>query len=70
MAQLHQEYDLFLAEEAEGIVVGPENSKVFKKYFGENNLPFVGIPDPKHTVLKRYGQEINFSNLGACRHKL
>jgi len=64
MAQLRQEYDLFLAEEAEVIAVGPENSKAFKKYFSENELPFVGIPDPKHTVLKRYGQEIKIFKFG------
>lgn len=64
MAQLRQEYDLFLTEEAEVIAVGPENSKAFKKYFVENDLPFVGIPDPKHTVLKRYGQEIKIFKFG------
>ena len=64
MAQLRQDYDLFIGKDAEVIAVGPENVKAFKKYFGENNLPFVGLPDPKHTVLKRYGQEIKIFKLG------
>lgn len=64
MAQLRQDYDLFIGEDAEVIAVGPENVNAFKKYFEENNLPFVGLPDPKHTVLKRYGQEIKIFKLG------
>ena len=27
-------------------------------------LPFTGLPDPKHTVLKLYGQEIKLFKLG------
>ena len=27
-------------------------------------MPFVGIPDPKHTVLKLYGQEVKIFKLG------
>lgn len=64
MAQLRQDYAKFKEQETEVIVVGPENAKAFSEYFAENNLPFVGLPDPKHTVLKRYGQEINLFKLG------
>ena len=28
------------------------------------NLPFVGLPDPKHTILKLRGQEVNLFKLG------
>jgi peroxiredoxin len=64
MAQLRQDHTKFEEQETEVIVVGPENAKAFKKYFTENNLPFLGLPDPKHTVLKRYGQEVNLFKLG------
>lgn len=64
MAQLRQDYDLFHTEETEIIVVGPETVQAFEKYFSKNDLPFVGLPDPKHTVLKRYGQEIKLFKLG------
>ena len=30
----------------------------------KNHLPFVGLPDPKHSVLKLYGQEVNLFKLG------
>ena len=33
-------------------------------YFRENSLPFVGLPDPEHSVLKLYGQEVNLFKLG------
>ena len=64
MAQLRQDYDKFAAQDTEVIVVGPEGAGAFAKYWQENNLPFIGLPDPKHTVLKRYGQEVNLFKFG------
>ncbi len=64
MAQLRQDYDKFVALDAELLVVGPENSKAFQKFWQENDLPFIGLPDPKHTVLKLYGQQIKLFKLG------
>jgi peroxiredoxin len=64
MAQLRQEYDKFLAQETEVVVVGPENAEAFANYWQENSLPFIGLPDPTHSVLKRYGQEVNLFKLG------
>ncbi len=64
MAQLRQDYGKFEERETAVIVVGPEAAKRFLKYFDENNLPFVGLPDPKHDVLKLYGQQIKIFRLG------
>ncbi len=64
MAQLRQDYQEFIDRDALLVVVGPENANAFQKYFSRNNLPFVGLPDPKNSVLKRYGQEINLFKLG------
>jgi peroxiredoxin Q/BCP len=64
MAQLRQDYAKFAELNTEIIVVGPEKPQAFAEYFQENDLPFVGLPDPKHTVLKRYGQEVNLFKLG------
>ena len=58
MAQLRQEYDKFVERGVTILVIGPDNAKSFAKYFGEHDLPFLGLPDPRHSVLKRYGQEI------------
>ena len=64
MAQLRQDYEKFEVAETEIIAVGPENTAAFKKYFEDNELPFTGLPDPKHMVLKLYGQEVNLFKLG------
>lgn len=64
MAQLRQDHDEFVERETAVLVLGPENQKAFAKYFSENNLPFTGLPDPKHTVLKLYGQQIKIFKFG------
>ena len=64
MAQLRQDYQEFVNKQAVLLVLGPENAVAFKKYFEKNDLPFVGLPDPKASVLKLYGQEVNLFKLG------
>lgn len=64
MAQLRQDYDEFLARDTEVVVLGPENEKAFSNYWQKNDLPFIGLPDPTHTVLKLYGQKINLFKFG------
>ena len=64
MAQLRQDYKEFTDRDTEVLVVGPEPARAFEKYFTENNLPFPGLPDPRHEVLKKFGQEVNIFKLG------
>jgi len=64
MAQLRQDYDEFVRRDTEVIVLGPEDGAAFAGYWEKESLPFVGLPDPKHTVLRLYGQEINLFKLG------
>ena len=64
MAQLRQDYDLFLAQDTEIVVVGPEDANAFTSYWQEHDLPFTGLPDPTHSVLKLYGQEVSLFKLG------
>jgi peroxiredoxin len=64
MAQLRQDYNKFTALDTEILVVGPENATAFSNYWKKNDLPFVGLPDPTHTVLKLYGQEVNLFKFG------
>ena len=64
MAQLRQDYSQFVACDIEVVVVGPEDAKAFAEYFRKESLPFVGLPDPKASVLKLYGQEVNLFKLG------
>jgi len=64
MAQLRQDYGKFRERDTEIVVVGPEGTEAFKRYWQEEGLPFRGLPDPKHTVIKLYGQEVNLFKLG------
>ena len=64
MAQLRQDFAKFEQRQTTILVVGPENAAAFVRYWHENGLPFVGLPDPTHSVLKLYGQEVNLFKLG------
>jgi len=64
MAQLRQDYEQFTERNAEIVVVGPEDADAFRKYWDEERLPFIGLPDPDHSVLKLYGQEIKLFKFG------
>ena len=64
MAQLRQDYDKFIERDTAVVVAGPDDAKKFKDYFGEHNLEFVGLPDPKHSVLKLYGQQVKIFKFG------
>jgi len=64
LAQLRQDYSQFVNRQTEVVVVGPEGPKQFQDYWQANQLPFIGVPDPEHMVLKSYGQEVNLFKLG------
>ena len=64
MAQLRQDYELIKEKGAEIVVIGPDDASSFRKYWAENKLPFIGLPDPKHQILKLYGQQIKIFKLG------
>jgi peroxiredoxin Q/BCP len=64
MAQLRQDFAEFEKRNTVILVVGPENAAAFTNYFRENNLPFLGLPDSTHMVLKLYGQKIKLFKFG------
>ena len=64
MAQLRLDYQEFLNRDTQVIIVGPEDARAFKSYWMQHDLPFIGLPDPKASVLKQYGQEVNLFKLG------
>jgi peroxiredoxin Q/BCP len=64
MAQLRQDYEQFAQRDAEIIVVGPEDREAFANYWQKEQLPFVGLPDPDHSVANRYGQEVKLLKFG------
>jgi len=64
MAQLRLDYEKFVELECEVVVVGPDSAEAFRGYWQEQLFPFVGLPDPKHSVLKKFGQEVKIFKLG------
>ncbi|MCJ7657797.1 MAG: redoxin domain-containing protein [Anaerolineales bacterium] len=64
MSQLRQDYSQYLERDSIVLVLGPEGVEAFTRYWEENDLPFIGIPDPHHTVLKLYGQQIKIFKFG------
>ena len=57
MAQLRQDYQKYAARDTEVIAIGPEGAESFTRWWHENKMPFIGIPDPKHVVANLYGQK-------------
>ena len=64
MAQLRQDYQKFLDSDTEIVVVGPDDAEAFREYWTKENLDFIGLPDPKHHVLKLYGQQVKIFKFG------
>jgi peroxiredoxin Q/BCP len=64
MSQLRQDYSTFIEKNSDVVVIGPEAAEKFKNYWTEHDLPFIGLPDPQHKVLKLYGQEIKMFRFG------
>lgn len=64
MAQLRQDFVRFTENRVVIVVIGPEPPEKFAEYFEANDLPFIGLPDPDHAVLKLYGQKVNIFKLG------
>ncbi len=64
MAQLRRDYQRFVKLDTEIIVAGPEKAEAFREYWAKEALPFIGLPDPEHKVLKLYGQQVKLFKLG------
>ena len=61
---MRQDYKLFQEHGAEIIVLGPDGPHAFRKYWQENDLPFVGCADIKSRVAGQYNQQVNLFKLG------
>ena len=64
MAQLRRDYQRFVERDIEIVAIGPDNADSFRNYWEKEGLPFIGLPDPEHSVLKLYGQEVKLLKLG------
>jgi peroxiredoxin len=64
LARLRDSYADFTERKAEILAVGPDTTAKFRTYWRENRMPFIGLPDPNHTVARMYKQQVNLFKLG------
>jgi len=64
LARLRDEYEKFRSRGAEVLAVGPNPPIIFKQYWKNEKIPFIGLPDPEHSVARTYRQEVNLFKLG------
>jgi len=64
MAQLRQHFDELDERDVDIVVVGPEKPARFERYWRDEDLPFVGLPDPEHRVARQFGQQVKILRLG------
>jgi peroxiredoxin Q/BCP len=61
---MRDDYQRFIGRNSEVLAVGPNNAEVFKRYWQDERIPFIGLPDPDHSVARMYRQEVNLFKLG------
>jgi peroxiredoxin Q/BCP len=64
LARLRDGYANFRSRGAEILAVGPNPATAFKQYWKNERIPFIGLPDPDHSVARSYRQEVNLFKLG------
>jgi peroxiredoxin Q/BCP len=64
LARLRDAYQTFRRHKAEILAVGPNVPATFRQYWRKEQIPFIGLPDPDHSVARRYRQEVNLFKLG------
>jgi peroxiredoxin Q/BCP len=64
MAQLRQDKAKFNESGAVVLILGPDGPNAFRKYWEENDIPFIGLPDLRSRVAALYEQEVNLFKFG------
>jgi peroxiredoxin Q/BCP len=64
LARLRDEYEKFKSRGAEILAVGPSLPVTFRQYWKKEQIPYIGLPDPDHSVARKYRQEVNLFKLG------
>jgi peroxiredoxin len=64
LARLRDEYEKFKGRGVEILAIGPDGYDTFKKYWQNETIPFIGLPDSDHRVARKYRQEVNLFKLG------
>jgi peroxiredoxin Q/BCP len=64
LARWRDHYEEFKRRGAMILAVGPDSLEAFKQYWADQKIPFMGLPDPGHSVARTYRQEVNLFKLG------
>ena len=64
MARLRDDYQKFTERGAIILAIGPNDRATFRRYWENENIPFIGLPDPQHKVARLYKQEVNLFKWG------
>ena len=64
MARLRDEHEKFSERGVIILAVGPNPPATFEQYWRNERIPFIGLPDPNHSVALQYRQEVNLFKLG------
>jgi peroxiredoxin len=64
LARLRDDHQRFVGRNTEILAVGPNSPTAFEQYWENENIPFIGLPDPDHNVARMYRQEVNLFKLG------
>jgi len=65
LARLRDDHQRFIGRNTEILAIGPNSPSAFEQYWNNEEIPFVGLPDPDHSVAKMYRQEVNLFKLGS-----
>jgi peroxiredoxin Q/BCP len=61
---MRDHYSKFISRGAEIVAVGPDGTNPFQRYWENEKIPYIGLPDPEKNVLRLYKQEVNIFKLG------
>jgi len=64
LARWRDNFEEFKRRGVEILAVGPDPLPVFKQYWANEKIPFIGLPDPDHSVARTYRQEVNLFKMG------
>jgi len=64
MAQLRNASEEYSKSDTLVLIVAPESAEAFQKMWREEAIPFIGLPDPTHSMLKDFGKQVNLFKLG------
>jgi peroxiredoxin len=61
---MRDNYTEFASRGAEILAIGTDSASSFQSHWKKENIPYIGLSDPKASVPRLYRQEVNLFKLG------